>query len=127
MSESPTAARVYPTSDYPSYQRLECSSKTRGDLCATADDNDLYSIVMPIYNREEIDGQTILRKWTTIVGSGLRIELVLVNDGNNDHSWKVIHGLQGTTPVSSPLICLVTVSNTLRICAAFDTRAGTGA
>src|SRR5688572_12053181 len=49
-----------------------------------------YSIVIPVYNSEEIVGETVDRVVQTFTEAGLRHQLVLVNDGSSDRSWDII-------------------------------------
>ena len=49
-----------------------------------------YSIVIPVYNSEEIVGETVDRVVEVFTRAGLRHQLVLVNDGSQDGSWGVI-------------------------------------
>ncbi|GAA1476492.1 glycosyltransferase family 2 protein [Nocardioides aestuarii] len=50
----------------------------------------LYSIVIPVYNSEQIVGDTVERVVDVFTQAGLRFELILVNDGSPDDSWSVI-------------------------------------
>lgn len=50
----------------------------------------LYSIVIPVYNSEQIVGDTVDRVVEVFTRAGLRFELILVNDGSPDDSWSVI-------------------------------------
>ena len=50
----------------------------------------LYSVVVPVYNSERIVGRTIAAIVDFFEHEGWRFELVLVNDGSIDESWKVI-------------------------------------
>ena len=49
-----------------------------------------YSIVIPVFNSEQVVGATVDRIVEVFEGAGLRYELVLVNDGSKDASWEVI-------------------------------------
>ncbi len=49
-----------------------------------------YSIVIPVFNSEQIVGDTVDRVVEVFTGAGLRFELILVNDGSSDRSWDVI-------------------------------------
>ena len=55
----------------------------------TTDDN-LYSIVIPVFNSAAIVGTTIDRVQETFEAAGLRHQLILVNDGSTDGSWAVV-------------------------------------
>ena len=58
----------------------------------------LYSIVIPVYNSEQVVGSTISRILEVFGGAGLRHEIILVNDGSRDRSWDVIAECARTTP-----------------------------
>src|SRR5689334_3532443 len=58
----------------------------------------LYSLVIPVFNSARIVGDTITRVVDVFTAAGLRFELVLVNDGSSDDSWKVISERARTTP-----------------------------
>ncbi len=49
-----------------------------------------WSVVVPVYNSEQIVGTTIDRIVETFTGAGLELELILVNDGSRDGSWEVL-------------------------------------
>ena len=49
-----------------------------------------YSVVVPVYNSEAFVGTTVDQILAFFAASGLRHELVLVNDGSSDGSWEVI-------------------------------------
>ena len=49
-----------------------------------------YSIVIPVYNSEQVVGTTIDRVVETFTQAGLDFELICVNDGSPDASWRVI-------------------------------------
>jgi glycosyltransferase involved in cell wall biosynthesis len=53
------------------------------------------SIVVPVYNEEESLGE--LREWIESILSqhSLKYEIIFVDDGSNDGSWKVIEELSG--------------------------------
>jgi glycosyltransferase involved in cell wall biosynthesis len=50
----------------------------------------LYSVVVPVFNSEQIVGGTIDRIVETFEAARLRYQLILVNDGSSDRSWEVI-------------------------------------
>jgi polyisoprenyl-phosphate glycosyltransferase len=58
----------------------------------------LYSIVIPVYNSEQVVGSTIARIVEVFEAAGLRHEIILVNDGSRDRSWDVIAERARTTP-----------------------------
>ena len=68
------------------------------DQAARVDGGPLYSLVVPVFNSEAIVGETISRVVETFTGAGLRFELILVNDGSSDDSWRVISERARTTP-----------------------------
>jgi len=49
-----------------------------------------YSVVIPVYNSEEVVGTTIDRVVETFTEAGLDFEVICVNDGSPDGSWRVI-------------------------------------
>ena len=49
-----------------------------------------YSVVVPVFNSEEVVGRTVDRIVEVFEGAGLSYELILVNDGSRDRSWQVI-------------------------------------
>lgn len=50
----------------------------------------LYSVVIPVYNSEAFVGRTVDEVVRTFREAGLRLELVLVNDGSPDNVWPVL-------------------------------------
>jgi len=52
-----------------------------------------YSVVIPVYNSERIVADTVARTRAFFESRKLRFELILVNDGSLDGSWRVISGL----------------------------------
>lgn len=58
----------------------------------------LFSVVIPVFNSEQIVGTTIDRTLAVFREAGLRHELILVNDGSDDGSWAVISERARTTP-----------------------------
>ncbi len=49
-----------------------------------------YSIVVPVYNSEQLVGRTVDRIVEVFEEAGLDFEVILVNDGSRDGSWEVI-------------------------------------
>jgi glycosyltransferase involved in cell wall biosynthesis len=49
-----------------------------------------YSIVIPVYNSQDVVGTTLDRVLEVFEAAGLRHQVVLVNDGSRDASWDVI-------------------------------------
>jgi glycosyltransferase involved in cell wall biosynthesis len=56
-----------------------------------------YSVVIPVFNSERIVATTIDRTVEVFRDAGLRLELILVNDGSEDRSWEVIAEKARTT------------------------------
>ncbi|HET7396345.1 MAG TPA: glycosyltransferase family 2 protein [Gammaproteobacteria bacterium] len=52
-----------------------------------------YSVVIPVYNSEQIVGETVERTRAFFVNSGLEFEIILVNDASADGSWNIISRL----------------------------------
>ncbi|HEY1772133.1 MAG TPA: glycosyltransferase family 2 protein [Gammaproteobacteria bacterium] len=52
-----------------------------------------YSVVIPVYNSERIVGETVARTRAFFEAQKLDYEIILVNDGSRDGSWKVIADL----------------------------------
>jgi glycosyltransferase involved in cell wall biosynthesis len=49
-----------------------------------------YSVVIPVFNSEQIVATTIDRTVAFFESRGFSYELILVNDGSTDHSWDVL-------------------------------------
>ncbi|MGA7304149.1 MAG: glycosyltransferase family 2 protein [Rhodothermales bacterium] len=49
-----------------------------------------YSVVIPVYNSQDIVAETVRRTLEFFQAEGLEHEIVLVNDGSTDGSWDVI-------------------------------------
>jgi glycosyltransferase involved in cell wall biosynthesis len=49
-----------------------------------------YSVVIPVYNSEQIVATTIDRTVAFFESRGFSYELILVNDGSTDHSWDLL-------------------------------------
>jgi polyisoprenyl-phosphate glycosyltransferase len=58
----------------------------------------VYSVVIPVYNSEQLVGTTIDRVLGVFHAEGLEHEVILVNDGSSDGSWDVIAEKARTTP-----------------------------
>ena len=52
-----------------------------------------YSVVIPVYNSQDVVGATVARVAEVLEAAGLRYQVVLVNDGSRDGSWDVIADL----------------------------------
>lgn len=57
-----------------------------------------YSVVIPVYNSEQIVGTTVERILEVGRAHDLDLEIILVNDGSPDGSWGVISKIAETTP-----------------------------
>jgi glycosyltransferase involved in cell wall biosynthesis len=57
-----------------------------------------YSVVIPVYNSEQIVGTTVDRVVEVFTEAGLDHEVILVNDGSPDGSWDVIAEKARTVP-----------------------------
>jgi glycosyltransferase involved in cell wall biosynthesis len=57
-----------------------------------------YSVVIPVFNSEAIIATTVERTVAVFRDAGLRLEMVLVNDGSHDRSWEVVSEVARTTP-----------------------------
>ncbi len=57
-----------------------------------------WSVVIPVYNSEQIVGTTVDRVVEVFADAGLELELILVNDGSRDGSWDVIAAKAGEHP-----------------------------
>ena len=51
----------------------------------------LFSVVIPVYNSENIVGDTIDQTVSFLDSHDLRYEIILINDGSTDASWHVIY------------------------------------
>jgi glycosyltransferase involved in cell wall biosynthesis len=60
--------------------------------------NYTYSIVIPVFNSEQIVGETIDQVVAVFTEHGLAHEVILVNDGSRDGSWDVIAEKARTMP-----------------------------
>ena len=56
-----------------------------------------YSIVIPVFNSEEVVGTTVDQVLSVFTDRALRHEVILVNDGSRDRSWDVIAEKARTT------------------------------
>ena len=57
-----------------------------------------YSVVIPVYNSQDVVGRTIDAVLEVFESAGLRHQVVLVNDGSRDGSWDVISARAAQTP-----------------------------
>jgi len=53
----------------------------------------LYSVVIPVFNSENIIEKTVLRVVSFFDSVGLKCEVILVNDGSEDGSWRAVSKL----------------------------------
>lgn len=56
----------------------------------------LLSILVPVYNNAACIGELHARVKAALSDAGIQFELIFVNDGSQDDSWKVISGLAAT-------------------------------
>jgi Glycosyl transferase family 2 len=56
------------------------------------------SFVMPAYNEEAIVGQTIRRLAGAFERAGVRLQLVVVDNGSRDRTGEIVTGLRATVP-----------------------------
>jgi glycosyltransferase involved in cell wall biosynthesis len=56
------------------------------------------SVVIPVYNSAEILPELVERLERALAAVGFPFEVVLVNDGSRDRSWKIIEELAATKP-----------------------------
>ncbi|MBL4652453.1 MAG: glycosyltransferase family 2 protein [Flavobacteriales bacterium] len=56
-------------------------------------DNNLYSVIIPVYNSELIVENTVNQTLKSFEDFQLRCEIILINDGSTDHSWQKIKEL----------------------------------
>ena len=52
-----------------------------------------YSVVIPVYNSQDLVGQTVERLVEVFERESLSYEVILVNDGSRDRSWEVVASL----------------------------------
>lgn len=57
-----------------------------------------YSVVIPVYNSQEIVGETLRRTAAFFESRGLSYEIVAVNDGSRDGSWGVLEAAARDNP-----------------------------
>jgi polyisoprenyl-phosphate glycosyltransferase len=57
-----------------------------------------YSVVIPVYNSQDVVGRTIDAVLEVFESAGLRHQVVLVNDGSRDGSWEVISARAAQSP-----------------------------
>lgn len=57
-----------------------------------------YSVVIPVYNSQEIVGETLRRTAAFFESRGLSYEIIAVNDGSRDASWGVLEAAARDNP-----------------------------
>ncbi len=57
-----------------------------------------YSIVIPVFNSEELVGTTVDQVVAVFTEAGLKHEVILINDGSHDDSWEKIAEKARTVP-----------------------------
>ncbi|MEM9022741.1 MAG: glycosyltransferase family 2 protein [Bacteroidota bacterium] len=67
-------------------------------MTAPTPDSSLYSIIIPVYNSEEIVEKTVRETAASMEANGLRYELILINDASRDRSWEKIRDLAQAMP-----------------------------
>ena len=55
--------------------------------------NELYSVVIPVYNSANVVTTTVNRIREFFLLHEVKFEIILVNDGSKDDSWRVIESL----------------------------------
>ena len=82
------------------------------------------SIVVPVYNEEE----SVEKLVANIVHAGeqfdFEYELILIDDGSNDSTWKIIEGLKKTTPQLKGIKFRRNYGQTSAMVAGFDHSSG---
>jgi glycosyltransferase involved in cell wall biosynthesis len=58
----------------------------------------MYSIVIPVYNSADVVGDTVDQTVKVCEEHGLEYELILVNDGSTDESWRVVSDKAAANP-----------------------------
>ncbi len=67
-------------------------------LKAKSDRPQAVSVVVPVFNSQEFLPELVLRLEKVLPGVAPEFELILVNDGSRDKSWKTIQGLCQSFP-----------------------------
>ena len=58
----------------------------------------LFSVVIPVFNSDGIVGTTIDRTVSSLRNLGVEFEVICVNDGSRDGSWKVLERMARKHP-----------------------------
>ena len=57
--------------------------------------DELFSIVLPIFNEEQAIKDTVEQIQASLKNSGLNFEIIAVNDGSTDKSGEILQSLSG--------------------------------
>src|SRR5438477_6065939 len=60
--------------------------------------NHTYSVVVPVYNSEKTINATVTRIRDFFLSERISFEIILVDDGSHDDSWKIIADLARNFP-----------------------------
>ncbi len=83
----------------------------------------LYSIVIPVYNSQEVVSATVERTLKYFESCKRDCEIVLINDGSSDDSWRVIRELAELHPKVSAINLLKNYGqHTANMCGFFHIR-----
>ncbi len=82
------------------------------------------SVVVPVYNEAEVLPALAARLFPVLERSGLRWEVVLVNDGSTDASWEVMRSLREAEPRVTLINLSRNFGHQLAITAGMDHAAG---
>ena len=63
----------------------------------------LYSVIIPARDEEQSLPPTIQAIYECFVRAGVPHEIVVVDDGSRDGTWKVLESLRATTPTLAPV------------------------
>ncbi|MFI5358263.1 MAG: glycosyltransferase family 2 protein [Opitutales bacterium] len=63
----------------------------------------LYSVIIPARDEEQSLPPTIKAIYESFVRAGIPHEIVVVDDGSRDGTWKVLESLKATTPTLAPV------------------------
>jgi polyisoprenyl-phosphate glycosyltransferase len=67
-------------------------------MTSAAPNRPTYSAVIPVYNSEQIIGQTVARTAAFFEAQGWAYEIILVNDGSPDNSWAIMRQIALENP-----------------------------
>jgi glycosyltransferase involved in cell wall biosynthesis len=93
--DATTSLTTNPISD-PSIPRMAkvSSSRNSDEMPPTVN----VSVVVPVYRSEKIVGRTVADTVAILRSTGSRFEVILINDGSPDDSWRVIASLADEYP-----------------------------